>query len=323
MKKKFDLKITVLGSGYWGTIIINTLYKLGFRNINVYDINNKNLSILKKKFPKITIKKNFNKILIDKSLEYIFVAIPPSQNYFIVKKLILNKKKIFLEKPGFINKSEITKIKKISNKNTRLMFGYVYYYNDYILKIRELIKKNYLGDIQYVSLRRQNLGPIRNDVDVDFDLTSHDISIVLKLFDKIPRLTSFKKYYILNKKIADISNIHLKLKNISIDINNSWLNPTKERLIKIIGKKRMLIYDEMNLAAPLKVYNQYAKYPKLDYFNKNFLNSKAYIYKGKSKIVKVSSNPPLQNEILHFLNSKKFNTDINFGLKILSLLERV
>ena len=57
MKKNFDIKVSVLGIGYWGTVIINTLNKLGYKNINVYDTNNKNLLILKKKFPKIIIKK--------------------------------------------------------------------------------------------------------------------------------------------------------------------------------------------------------------------------------------------------------------------------
>lgn len=323
MKKNFDIKVSVLGAGYWGTVIINTLNKLGYKNINVYDTNNRNLLILKKKFPKIIIKKNLENILKDNTLKNIFVATPPSQNYLIVKKLILNNKNIFLEKPGFINSLQIEKIKKIINKRIKLMFGYVYCYNDYIIKIKNIIKKNYLGDVQYVSLRRQNLGPIRSDVDVDYDLTSHDLSIILKLFDKIPRVISFKKYYLLNKKIADISNIHLKVKNISIDINNSWLNPTKERLIKIIGKKRMLIFDEMDLETPLKIYNQYAKYPKLDYFSKNFLKSKAYIYKGSSKNVKIIANPSLENEILYFLNSKKIETDINFGSKILSILKRI
>tara|TARA_A100001015_G_scaffold291239_1_gene365150 strand:- start:5646 stop:6617 length:972 start_codon:yes stop_codon:yes gene_type:complete len=323
MKKNFDIKVSVLGAGYWGTVIINTLNKLGYKNINVYDTNNRNLLILKKKFPKIIIKKNLENILKDNTLKNIFVATPPSQNYLIVKKLILNNKNIFLEKPGFINSLQIEKIKKIINKRIKLMFGYVYCYNDYIIKIKNIIKKNYLGDVQYVSLRRQNLGPIRSDVDVDYDLTSHDLSIILKLFDKIPRVISFKKYYLLNKKIADISNIHLKVKNISIDINNSWLNPTKERLIKIIGKKRMLIFDEMDLETPLKIYNQYAKYPKLDYFSKNFLKSKAYIYKGSSKNVKIVANPSLENEILYFLKSKKIETDINFGSKILSILKRI
>ena len=40
MKKNFDIKVAVLGVGYWGTVIINTLHKLVIK-INVYDTNNK------------------------------------------------------------------------------------------------------------------------------------------------------------------------------------------------------------------------------------------------------------------------------------------
>ena len=73
----------------------------------------------------------------------------------------------------------------------------------------------------------------------------------------------------IKKIIDDISNLHLELGKIKIDISNSWLNPTKERLIRIIGKKKMLSFDEMNNKEPLKIYDQYAKYPDLDYFDKS------------------------------------------------------
>ena len=41
-------KIAIIGAGYWGSIITNTLIKLKFNNIIVHDINNDNLKILKK-----------------------------------------------------------------------------------------------------------------------------------------------------------------------------------------------------------------------------------------------------------------------------------
>ena len=323
MKKNFYKKITIIGAGYWGTVIINTLIKIGIKDITVFDINKKNLKILQKKFSSIKIENNFQKILKNDLLKDVFVATPPSKNYKIVKMLILNNKNIFLEKPGFINLDQIKKIKKILNKKSKFMLGYVYCYNEYIAKIKKILKKKTLGKILYISFNRQNLGPVRNEVDVDYDLTSHDLSIILNFFGKLPQIIAFKKYRLLNNKIADISNLHLKINNIPIDINNSWINPTKERLIKIVGEKKMLIFNEMDLSSPLKIYNQYAKYPKLIYFNKSFLMSKAYIYKGKSKNINVRANSPLENEILYFLNSKKIYTDINFGIKILSILKRV
>ncbi len=42
-------KIAIIGGGYWGSIIINTLNKLKFKSIIVHDINKINLRIIKKK----------------------------------------------------------------------------------------------------------------------------------------------------------------------------------------------------------------------------------------------------------------------------------
>ena len=317
-------KIAVIGSGYWGSIIINTLIKLNFKNIIIFDKSIKNKKIAKKKFKILNFENNFSNILIDRDILNVFVATPPSENLKIVRKLIANNKNIFLEKPGFNKVKDIKSIEfYLKKKKSKLMFGYIYCYNDYIEKIKEIIDKKLLGEVQYISFSRKNLGPIRNDVDVDYDLTSHDLSIIKKIFNKLPKIKSYKKYSLLKKNISDISNLHLKLNNIDIDINNSWLNPTKERLIKIIGKKKMLSFDELNLEEPIKIYNQYAKYPKLDFFDKKFLKSKALIYKGKSKSIKLKTKSPLINEIKHFFNLKKPITDIKMAKEILTFLEKI
>ena len=317
-------KIVVVGSGYWGSIIINTLIGLGFKNIIIYDKSIKNKKIAKKKFKTIKFENNFSSILNDKNILNTFVVTPPSVNLKIVKKLIFNNKNIFLEKPGFSNVKDINKIENYLKKSrSKLMFGYIYWYNSYIDKIMTILDKKILGEIQYISFSRKNLGPIRNDVDVDYDLTSHDLSIIKKLFKKLPIIKSYKKYSLLKKNISDISNLHLKLKDINIDINNSWLNPNKERLIKIIGKKKMLSFDELDLEAPIKIYNQYAKYPKLDFFDKKFLKSKALIYVGKNKSIKLKTKSPLINEIKSFFDYKKPQTDIIMAKEILTFLEKI
>ena len=317
-------KIAVIGSGYWGSIIIKTLIELGFKNIIIYDKSVKNKNIAKKKFKIVKFENIFSNILKDNNILNIFVVTPPSQNLKIVTKLINNDKNIFLEKPGFDKINDLKKIEKYLKKsNSKLIFGYIYCYNEYIKKIKTILDRKILGEIQYISFSRKNLGPIRSDVDVDYDLTSHDLSIIKKLFNKLPKIKSSEKYSLLKKDISDISNLHLTLGNINIDINNSWLNPTKERLIKIIGKKKMLSFDEMNLDAPIQIYNQYAKYPDLDFFDKGFLNSKALIYKGKSKSIKLNVTAPLINEIKSFFNTKKPLTDIKFAKDILTFLERI
>ena len=203
------------------------------------------------------------------------------------------------------------------------MFGYIYCYNDYIIKIKQILKKEILGKINYISFQRQNLGPIRNDVDVDYDLTSHDLSIINKLFGKLPKILSYMKYDILKKGVSDISNLHLKIDNTFIDINNSWLNPNKIRKISIIGEKKMLLFNEMDLNDPIKIYNQYAKYPKIEQFKKKFFEGKAHVYNGKNYSVKVNSKPALNNELKKFFSSNKIETDFNLANKILKFLKRI
>ena len=77
-------KIAVIGSGYWGSIIINTLIELKFRNIIIYDKSTKNKKIAKKKFKLIKFENNFSNILNDKNILNVFVVTPPSENFLIV-----------------------------------------------------------------------------------------------------------------------------------------------------------------------------------------------------------------------------------------------
>jgi len=321
-------KIALIGCGYWGTIIAKTLTELKFKNIIIFDTNKRNTKTLKKKFLNLRTCENYNEILVDEQIKNIFFATPPSKNYLIVRKALEFNKNIFLEKPGVTKLSELNLLNSLSKKKKcNIMFGYIYCYNNYIQYIKKILDKNLLGEILYMNFQRQNLGPIRSDVNVADDLSSHDLSIILFLFNKLPDVLTHVKYSILKKKISDISNLHMKLKNMYIDISNSWLSPIKVRTLTIIGSKKMLLFNEMNVAEPIKIYDKYAKYPKMEQFNKKFFNAKALIHHGKSISPKIKSTPALSNEIKHFLDTNiiknKPITDIKFSFKILKFLKRI
>ena len=324
-----NTKIGLIGCGYWGTIIVNSLIEMGYTNISIYDKNQKNSLILQKKFKNLKILRKLNDLILDKSINPVMIVTPPKFNDLIVTKCIKAGKNIFLEKPGFKSANKIKKIQKLAKrKKVIIMLGYVYCYNNYISKIKNIIKKNQLGKILYINFQRKNLGPIRNDFDSSYDLASHDLSILLYFFDKL-EINQIKKnkYNILKKNIADISSLNFNINNIHVDINVSWLYPMKVRTITIIGSKKMLLFDEMNLNNQLKIFNKYASYPNLEKFDKKFLKQKAKIYLGKSKMLNIKSNSPLKNEINYFFKCvnlyKKPLTDANFGHKILKILDRI
>ena len=60
------------------------------------------------------------------------------------------------------------------------MTDYTFLYNSVIQKIFKTIENNELGNLQYLQFERSNLGPIRTDVSVIWDLLTHDISIFVE-----------------------------------------------------------------------------------------------------------------------------------------------
>ena len=159
-----------------------------------------------------------------------------------------------------------------------------------LLKNSLIIKKN--GKLLYLSFQRQNLGPIRNDVNASYDLSSHDLSIILNLFNKVPKKIKNNSYSILKKNISDISNLNFSINNIFFNINNSWLNPEKIRKITIITSKKMLLFNEMDPMNKIKIFNKYAEYPKISQFDSSY-------FKKKRKYIRVKTSYRKLNPMIH------------------------
>ena len=47
--------------------------------------------------------------------------------------------------------------------------------------------------------------------------------------------------------------------------------------IIIIGEKKMLFFDELNHSEPIKIYNKYAVYPKIEKLKNTFFSKQAKI----------------------------------------------
>ena len=170
-------KTALIGTGYWGSIIFNTLTKITNNKIYTFDINKENSKLLKKKFgDQVVIAKNIEEILENKNIENIILATHPSINFELGKKILNKQKNLFIEKPIVTDIKKLSKLINIAKLNNKiLMGGYIYLFNSYIEKIKEILKTKELGSIKYIEIQRKNLGPIRNEVGSHLDLGSHDL----------------------------------------------------------------------------------------------------------------------------------------------------
>ncbi len=320
-------QIGIIGVGYWGTNIVNALQKIGIKNIYCYDKILNNLKEIKNKFPKVKIENNYKKFLKNK-FDGIIIAVDTNSHFEIAKDCLNQGFNIFVEKPVTNNIKKLKFLHKLAkSKGLFIMSGYIYFYNDYIKYIKKILKKNYLGKIYYVSCERLNLGPVRNDINSAWDLSSHDISICNYLFEKNLSIKSIYGYDFLKRNINDIMSISAKIDHIKFDIKSSWLNPEKIRKIIIVGKKKMLLFNELNFNSPIKIYNKYANYPKVNIFKKNFFTQKANIYYGSTFVPKIKFSSPLENEMKEFLKciyyKKKPLTSSKIAIDIMKTLEKL
>ena len=325
-KNANNIDTALIGCGYWGTNIARSLLAIKSK-IFVYDENQNNAELLKKRYKNfIIVEKEIYNILNNKKIKNVLLATPPTKNLFLLKKFISHKKNVFIEKPGLKNLKEFKKFEKIKNTGV-MMFGYIYLFNSNINFIKNFVNNKKNGKLLYLKFQRQNLGPIRNDVSVSYDLSSHDFSILYYLLGHLPKKITDTSYSILKKKLPDISNLSLKYNNIFIDINNSWLNPDKVRRITIVTSKKMLLFDEMKKKNKITIFNKYAQYPKISDFDNKFFNQKAKIHHGKNYSPKIFDNNPLLDELKYFFKCVKNNnkpiTNIKFAKEILKILQKV
>ena len=143
--------ILIIGCGYWGSIVINCIKKLKkFEEIYIYDKDPKKIKVIKKRFGNFVNEVNIQEISKKKEIKNIYLATPPSKNLELLKKLLPLNKNILLEKPGFSKLGDFKIIKRVlKNSKSKLRFGYIYLFHDYIKLLKKIINKKNLFKFSY------------------------------------------------------------------------------------------------------------------------------------------------------------------------------
>ncbi len=210
-------------------------------------------------------------------------------------------------------------------KKLILMVGHTFLFNNAIKKLKELISNNSLGKIYYINSTRTHLGPIREDVDVVWDLAAHDISIFNYLLDKEPEEVSAVGGFFLKENRCDTAFINLFYENnILAHIHISWLNSNKVRQIEVVGEKQRILFDDLNNLEKLKIFQKGISVSKpVD----NFGEFQYLLRDGDIISPKIELKEPLMNQCLEFIKSiKKGKVEVSdgrFAWKIVNILEKV
>lgn len=318
------VKIGVIGCRYWGPNIVRNFQALESCQVDmVADLNPENLAKIKSLYPHISVTQNYRDILANPHINAVSIVTPASTHYSLSKEALLAGKHVLTEKPMALKVSEGEELTALAKKAGKvLMVGHTFEYSPAVRKIKEIIKKEELGKLSFISSSRVNLGLHRSDVNVVWDLAPHDISILTYLLGRYPLNVSARGEAFIQKNREDFAFIEFEFpKKIIAHIHVSWLFPFKERQMIIVGSKKMLVYNDVNPTKPISIYN---KGINCLTFQKSRQKNISYYDKGV-RYPKVSSEEPLKIECRHFIECIQKNktplTNGKRGVEVLKILE--
>jgi predicted dehydrogenase len=293
-----------VGIGHWGPNLVRSLENTGkARVIWLCDLSQERLEAVGRKYPDARITSDSNEILRDKSVDAVVISTPTVTHFKLAREVLEAGKHVLVEKPLATSSDQVETLTRLAREKGKiLMVGHIFEFNSTVIELKRLINSGELGKIYYLNFERTNMGPVRTDVNALWDLATHDISILYFLFDRDPLEITASGESFLNDKIEDAVFATFRFQEGPVaHIHASWLFPRKVRQITVVGDKKMVIWDDLDLNSPIKIFDV-KRYPDDEKIpNETFLGYKML---GLSEEFSppVEQNEPLRAECEHFLD---------------------
>lgn len=322
---KTRLNIGVIGCGYWGPNLIRNLRMLPDCELKTMcDLSEERLQHLRSLYPEVHANTDYEHLLNGAGLDAVMVATPVRLHYPIAKSSLLAGKHTFIEKPMASSSAECEELIAIAQeKGVVLMVGHTFIYSAAVRKIKEIVDRGDIGNIQYICARRLNLGLFQKDINVAWDLAPHDISIILHIMGEQPSGLNCYGAAHVTRGIEDVTTMVLAFREGKIaTIQSSWLDPRKVREMTIVGDKRMIVYDDVVPSEKIRIFDARVEVP--PHYDTFAEFQYAYHY-GDVHVPYIKQEEPLKVECQHFLDcirdGRKPLTGGQQGLDAVRILE--
>ncbi len=201
------------------------------------------------------------------------------------------------------------------------MPGHTFIYSPAVNTVRDLIREGVVGDIHFVTSSRMNLGKYQRD-GVVCDLAPHDLSILLYWLEQPVVEVAASGSCVHHQSVPETAFLTLTFAGgIAASVQLSWLAPRKVRQMIVVGRKRMVQYDDTASDEPVRVYDRGMDHGPTSSFGEHQL-----VYRsGDVVIPRVEPREPLALELQDFANSirtgEEPRSNVSLGLDIVAAVE--
>lgn len=318
-------KIGLVGYGYWGpNLLRNFVSTPDCEVLYCCDIQLSRIKEIRKKFSSIIVTSNYQDLLEDKEVDGIVIATPTKFHFPLAKLALENGKDVLIEKPMALNTQESSELISIASKQGRIiMIDHTFLFNEPIRKLKTIIDSGEIGDILYIDSTRANLGLFQKDSNAIFDLATHDFSIIQYLLGTSPEwLQAFGQSHYGDQE--DVCYVYAQYpKKVSVHLHVSWLSPLKVRKMIIVGTKKMITYDDIEVSEKIRIYEKGVDFEKITVKDSQEIRinyRSGDILTPNLKITEALGL--LAREFVSAMNSRSVSiSDGKFGAEVVKLLE--
>jgi len=252
------LRIGIIGLGYWGPNLVRVFDSLPDARVTVVcDRDPRRRTELWASYPGVCCVGTSDELFTSGLVDAVVIATPTATHFELARAALTRGFHTFVEKPLARTAAQCEELAELAeSRGLTLMVGHVYLFTAAVAKLAEIIAAGELGEIRSISAARNNLGPVRSDVNALWDLAPHDLSIILHLLGEKPDSVNCQGLATLNPDVQDICMLTMHFPSgIMATVHSSWLHPTKVRQMTIVGDRGMAQFDDMQPLDKINVFD--------------------------------------------------------------------
>jgi len=299
VSRSAEIRVAAVGCGYWGPNVVRNLAVVpGFDLTWICDAAPDRLQPIAARYPNARATTRIDDILADPEVDAVYLGTPVSTHYDLARRIVAEGKHVLIEKPLATTLREAEALTaQAAERGVVLMVGHTFVFSPPVRKVKELIDSGLLGPIYYVETTRVNLGLFQKDVSVLWDLGPHDVSILNYWLGEVPCQVSARGRSYLGETLEDVAFLTLEFPSgILAQVQISWLAPSKLRRTSIVGRQKMIVYDDLEPVEKVKIYDR-----GVDHQPASFGEFQLTYRSGDILSPRLDTTEPLYVECVHFL----------------------
>jgi predicted dehydrogenase len=256
------LRAAVIGLGYWGPNLARNLSSSKhFSLAALCDLDSKRLAQHVALYPAATGFANVAAMLQQVRPDLVCIATPVASHFPLAKQALLAGCHVLVEKPMTMTVAESQELLELARTQGKQLFvDHTFLFTGAVQELQRQVQEGLIGDLLYVDGVRINLGLFQPDVDVIWDLAPHDLSILQAVIGRSPRSVRAMGSCHSPSGLADVAYLHLDYgqvngQHLTAHLHLSWLSPVKVRRMIFAGTKQSIIYDDLEPAEKIKIYD--------------------------------------------------------------------